>query len=483
MINTKQWADLLNRQYSLVSSSGGGLDLLLAVRRFVAFLDTDPRARRYIKELDYQWDAANRKRRSNFNKMRAQLRELEGRIREAGAELDAVIEISPQTPDAAQQSIHILDKIREADWYQSWADARDDLDMYLLHVEEPPQTQTGYMIASAARGKARRLVDLAKALEREPHEELEIRAEELWRQYQSARRKLKNDWMSSGKHALEQLRIAVSIIDGDIFVDPANYDYSKLRSISPWMALMVMYAPSELGQKFEWHLSKETNYRSFEQDVEPLIKSHVRRVFEELQALADSRLAHQHLVERYKVRCENYDSKNIEGLITNYVGKVQGKKEEEKQKRITYRFEDLLTLHFARYLYDSGYTVHCKLKVDKQEPDLLVSSGDLELEPIVVEAKIIGQEHGTPRRRPWIFEGFNALHSYLEKFHSDYGVTDGYLIIFRIGDKSPIYTFNPQEWSVGHFTIVPKLINLGGTGKEALHEVIRKEDWIADLES
>ena len=156
---------------------------------------------------------------------------------------------------------------------------------------------------------------------------------------------------------------------------------------------------------------------------------------------------------------------------------------EKKQKRITYQFEDLLTLHFAHYLYDSGYTVHYKLKVDKQEPDLLVSSGDLELEPIVVEAKIIGQEHGTPRKRPWILEGFDALHSYLEKFHSDYGVTHGYLVVFRIGDKSPIYTFNPQEWSVGHFTIVPKLINLGGTGKKAPHKVIRKEDWIADPES
>ncbi len=475
MINTKQWVDLLGHQYSLVLNSGNDLDLLLAVRKFIGFLDDDPHAQRYIKDLDYRWDAANEKRRTNFKNIRNQLLELEQKIREAGGEVEEFVNNLPVVPEAAKSHIHILDKIREDNWYQHWTDSKDDLDLDLLHIEDPPQTQTGFMAASAVFGRTKTLVNLAKTLEmsQETYLELEKQAEKLWRQYKSNRRKLKYDWMSSGKHSLEQLRIVVRIIDGDIFTDPTNYEFAKLRSLELWITLMIGFAPPDLRQIFERELKQlKSDNKDWEQAVEPLIQLYLRRIFEDLQSLANSRLAHQHLVERYKVRCENYDWKHIAELIENHAKLV------EEKGKARYEFEDLLTLHFARYLHDNGYKVHYTLRDGVHEPDLL---GD-DLEPIVVEAKVVGQKFGKSQRDGWISEGLRALLAYLQKYYSDYGVTEGYLVVFRVGDeKFPMYMFDPDEWKVGQFTIIPKIINIGKINKKDAPIPIKQDVLIKNL--
>jgi hypothetical protein len=105
---------------------------------------------------------------------------------------------------------------------------------------------------------------------------------------------IKNDWLSSGKYALEQLRTVIRIIDGDIFIDPANLRIPKIRPLEPWLILIAGYAPSdELKKAVLFHLQQSKATKKNYEDVETLIKSHLNQVFIELQFLANSRLAHQ----------------------------------------------------------------------------------------------------------------------------------------------------------------------------------------------
>ena len=485
MTSTRKWTDLLKQQYALVADSKGGLGLLLAMRKFVNFLNTDPQARRYVKQMECEWKANHKKWLDSCSVVRAELSELEERIRAVGARLDAVIESPAEIADADafDRSKHILDKIKEIDWYQSWNTMTDALHLEALHIERPRQTQTGHMIShvwSMTNVLATRLAG-AVAAEEETTKELQTQAEDLWRRYGSAQWKVKNDWMSSGIHALKQLRIAVGIMDGDIFVDPTNYELPRVKSLMPWMVLMIMYAPSaDLKDKFKWWLRQpDAANKDFEEDLEPLIRSHSRQVFAELLFLANSRLAHQVLIERYKMRCENYDWKRIAQMIQGHAEQVSGAEREGKKNR--YHFENLLTLHLARYLHDNGYAVHYTPRHGVHEPDLLGRLSN-DLEPIVVEAKVVGQPYGTEQGLPWIEEGLRALLAYLQKYHSDYGVTDGYLIVFRMGDeKSAMYTFDPPEWIVSGFTIVPKVINVGRINKKAPPVIVRQDDFLQKL--
>jgi len=484
MISTIQWTDLLKQQYALVAESQGVLDLCLAMRRFVNFLNTNPQSRRYVKQMECEWKASHKKWLYSCSVMRAELSELEERIRDLGAKLDAAIENQAEIADtdAFNRSKHILDKIREPDWYQSWNTLTDDLHLEALHIEPPRQTQTGYMISNVL-GMTNGLATLVGvvAVEEETTKELQSQAQDLWRRYGSAQWKAKNDWMSSGIHALKQLGIAVEIMDGEIFIDPKNYE-PRIRSLMPWMVLMVMYAPSaDLKNEFKERLKQsDTANKDFEEGLEPLIRSYSHRVFAELLFLANSRLAHQVLIERYKMRCENYDWKGIAEMIKGYVKQVDSQAEEEgKQKR--YHFEDLLTLHLARYLHDNGYAVHYTPRHGVHEPDLLGRLSN-DLEPVVVEAKVVGQLCGTEQGVPWIEKGLRALLAYLHKYHSDYGVTDGYLIVFRMGDeKSPMYTFDPPEWIVSGFTIVPKVINVGRINKKDPPVIVRQRDFLQKI--
>lgn len=151
---------------------------------------------------------------------------------------------------------------------------------------------------------------------------------------------------------------------------------------------------------------------------------------------------------------------------------------EEAKEHARFEFEELLTLHFARYLHDNGYTVHYTPRDGVHEPDLLGNLSN-ELEPIVVEAKVVGQRYGKSQSTSWIMKGLRALLAYLEKYYNDYGVKDGYLIVFRLGDeKSPMYIFDEHEWVVGRFTIVPKIINIGQVNKTDPPILIKKEDLL-----
>lgn len=473
MINSKRWPDLLSQQYSFVTNSERGHDLLLAVRKFVAFLDSDLQAQRYIKKLDYQWERVNIRRRNKFNEIRSQALELEQRIKVLSTELDIAIRSLPTPPDTPHNDLSIF---KESDLSQKAVNEKDDLEPELVYSNKIPQTQTGY-ICNHVYSFAQRLSLLAKSIDlnQEAASELYNQADVLLGRYISERQKLNNDWMSSGQYALEQLYIVVEIIDGELFVNPDNFKFQKMNARSQWKTLMLDFAPRAFNEKIKNSLfNVKSDFEDFERDVQPLIRRYLRRVFEDLHFLANSRLTHQHLVEQYKVRCENYDWKHIGELIKDHAERVQ-----KKGKR-KHEFEDLLTLHFARYLHDNGYAVHYTLRDGVHEPDLL---GD-DLEPIVVEAKVVGQMYRVAQREDWILQGLRALLAYLHKYHSDYNVTDGYLIVFRMGDKKfPMYTFDPAEWGIGQFTIVPKMINIGEINKKDPPVLIKQEDFLKKLES
>jgi hypothetical protein len=454
------------------------------MRRFVIFLDADSQARRYVREMEHNWNQAHKKWFDCCHEMRRKLSDLECRARAIGATLDAAIENSIQVLDANafDSSKHILIRVREPEWYQPWANLTDNLDLDSLHIEGPHQTQTGHMISHVL-SIGRTLARLAQAvgMEQQSISELGAETEGLWRQYRSTQWRVKNNWMSSGIHALEQLQIAVRIMDGDIFVDPGYLTRPKIEPLLPWIILMLMYVPdSQEKDQLEWWLQQpETTNKSFEKDLEPLIRSYLHQVYAELRFLATSRLAHQHLVERYKARCENYDWKYLAELIQRHAKRV-GKKAKSRQKQPRYEFEDLLTLHFASYLHDNGYAVHYRLRGGVHEPDLLANLAN-ELEPIVVEAKVVSQTYGTARGKQWIIEGLRSLLAYVEKCHSDYGVTNGYLLVFRMGSRtSPKFTFDQPEWVIGQFTIVPKVINIGQINKNSPSVVITREDFLQE---
>lgn len=479
MTDTKQWVALLDQQYTTVSGKTD-INLLLATRRFVNFLESDPQSQRYAKEVDNIWEMHLQAWLTNCGEIREELFGLQDAIRKLGSQIHKHIEGSKEIRDqiAFDASKFILEKIKEANWYKDWDHLTDDLNLDLLHIERPEQTQTGYMVANVL-GVTQTLSRLAEALpaEQESSRGLKQQAERLWRKYGSTQLKIKNDWMSSGKCAFEQLRTVVRIMDGEVFIDPEIFKGPQIRPLIPWATLMEKFVPLDLREDAKyWAKHRDTANKSFERDVEPLIKSYLERIFTEMQFLANSRLALQHLVERYKARCENYDWKNMADMIQSHTQQVTKAKKSKKLTR--FEFEELLTLHFARYLHDSGYTVHYTPRDGVHEPDLLGNLSN-ELEPIVVEAKVVGQRYGKKQSTSWIKKGFRALMAYLEKYHNDYGVKDGYLIVFRLGDeKSPMYTFDESEWVVGRFTIVPKIINIGQVNKTDPPILIKKEDLL-----
>jgi hypothetical protein len=244
-----------------------------------------------------------------------------------------------------------------------------------------------------------------------------------------------------------------------------------------------MYAPPDLKEDAKyWLRQPEAEYKDFAADLGPLIKDYLQQVHTDLIFTASSRLSHQLLVGRYKERCENYDWKNIADLIEEHVKKAN-QIAEEMGKSPRYEFEDLLTLHFARYLHDHGYSVHYTPRDGVHEPDLLGKLSN-ELEPIVVEAKVVGQIFGKQQGRDWIKNGLRALVAYLEKYHNDYGVIDGYIVVFRVGDETtPNFKFDQSEWTIGQFTINSTVINIGRINKKDPHIIIRREDFLQSYNS
>lgn len=483
MVSTKQWVVLLEQQYATVSGQTGP-DLLLGTRKFIEYLENDPQSQRYIREMGNSWLVKLENWMSNCHEIRQELQILQQEIKEVGARVQKYVDSTHEIPDqnAFNQSKHILERIQETNWYQSWADKTDSLDLELLHIERPGQTQTGYMVAHVL-SVIKTLNRLTSALKTEQRSSRELRqqVESLWRKYGAAQSKVKNDWMSSGKCALKQLRIIAKIMDGDVFINPNIFELSDVRPFIPWALLIVMYAPPDLQSKAKNLLKQpDTTNLNFEKDIEPLIGSYLRVVFTELQFLANSRLAHQSLVERYKARCENYDWKNIAGMVQRYTEK-RALSADESGKHIRLEYEDLLTLHLARYLHDNGYAVHYTPRDGIHEPDLLGNLAN-ELEPIVVEAKVVGQRYGAKQGAPWIIKGARALLAYLEKYNDEYGVKDGYLIVFRLGDEtSQMFTFDEEEWVVGSFTILPKIINIGQINKKDVPILIKGEDFIRNF--
>ena len=148
MIDTKQWVVLLNQQYTTVSNKAG-LDLLLATRKFVDYLESDPQPQRYVKEINNVWEMNIKEWFSNCHEIRRELQNLQHIIREVGVQIQKHIDGAHEILDQNEfdRSEHILGRITEVDWYKPWDNQTDDLNLALLHIERPEKTQTGYMVS------------------------------------------------------------------------------------------------------------------------------------------------------------------------------------------------------------------------------------------------------------------------------------------------------------------------------------------------
>jgi len=278
---SNSWVAILSQQYEAIDKNPPGIDFLLAVRRFVQFLEDNPQARRYTSEMEFRWERSYKEWFRNCESIKKELLRLETKIRDFRDSLAKHINSLESIPSDQEflQNKHILDKIAERDWFSAWEGLSDDLDLNSLHISKPRQTKTGHMVSSVL-SKTRALERFTKALDYKVDTAQGFREqlENLWGLYGVAGWKIKNDWMSSGKHGLDQLRVTVSIMDGEIFVDPSNLKHPKVNFLKPWMLLLAMYAPSSgVKKKCEWYINHDTAaMKNFENDLLPFIQSYLK---------------------------------------------------------------------------------------------------------------------------------------------------------------------------------------------------------------
>jgi hypothetical protein len=169
------------------------------------------------------------------------------------------------------------------------------------------------------------------------------------------------------------------------------------------------------------------------------IKSEVKRVYEAIREEIGTNLLHIQLINRYKVRSQIYNKPELRKIV--------------EDKNNAGRFEDVLTLDLARFLFDSGLSTYYRVRAGSHEYDLI----DLETNtanPMFVEAKV----YKDSQAKQTLIEGIYQLHSYLCEVEAKKLIDEAYYIIFRVG--GPIYVF-PENIKIGKFSIYPILIDLG----------------------
>lgn len=290
------------------------------------------------------------------------------------------------------------------------------------------------------------------------------------------------NWLYSGYYALEQLRKVKRVILGEIYYGQSEPVYSIDRIVfPPWHDLVKYCAPRIFrGKKYISQANKgSVDANSVPIVEQQLIQIFLKRVYASIHSLAISQISHQLVVSRYKIRCVHYDRDNILKLLGDYAKSVQ----EKEKTRLEY--EKLLTMHFARYLFDNGYPVHVALRSGGFEPDLLGKN----FSPLVVEAKVVGQDgfdtenNPTSKGKKWIVEGARQLHSYLRDLSAEHDVSEGYLVTFRMSQKCSPYFPDKEKWKLGRFTIYPIFIDLAGTEHKQGAVEIKESEVLAKIES
>jgi hypothetical protein len=462
MYSQRELLELLERKYSLVADITNPAEFLLELSGFLEFVQSDRQLKFYSDQMvsDYQRRIPERDR--AFEEQEQKTIELRHRLAEICPDLDdSDMELGSSDEQSLEYfySLGYFDKlVREPDVQPSGSKTWP----IGLNLYEDDSKVTKLLQILERKLGSKEWQDCCLQ-----GEEIDNRCEVLY----SDVRHLCDEHLYTHRYFVNCCRISpgfsLELLKNLIhFINPSPSRTATMSDYFHQVIERILLPEGRLQTAIQGTVYGKGIGSGFIKPVEvdySILKLHLRRIYEGLRALIGSQLAFHRVVEQYKTRCENYERIELVQLVEDHIT-VQS----NEGKRI--QLEDLLTRHLALYLYDNGYPVHYRLRAGGQEPDL-VSTGEAP-EHIVIEAKVVGRGQG----KEWIWKGLRALHSYLEKCHSEIGVTDGYLIVFRVGDGE-MFSFVPHRWQIGYFQIVPRLINLGGTSKEKDPTIMHQEEW------
>ncbi|HQU81545.1 MAG TPA: hypothetical protein PKY59_00375 [Pyrinomonadaceae bacterium] len=185
----------------------------------------------------------------------------------------------------------------------------------------------------------------------------------------------------------------------------------------------------------------EENYRPYltNPNIFLLIKGKVTRVYESLRQEIGSTRLRTTILNRYAIRCENYNR--------NYVIKLG----EEADSR---KLEETLTSDLALYLFDNGITVWYRVKTEKKETDL-IEINPASSNPMLIEVKAYHAK--SKKSKSNVIEDFWQTISYLVSHRKNNPSYEGYLVFYRLGGSLFVL---PEKFTYQNFTIYPILIDL-----------------------
>ena len=464
MHGQKELIELLDRRYKLVADITDPAEFLLELNGFLGFIQTDRKLWPHVELLVNEYQRRERGRDLLFDAQLENVIELRHKL----------VVICPGLDDSDMDLETLQDPPRPSEKYLRSLAYFDNL-VNNIDVWDP--NVTFYPMNVDLYGDSSKVGQLLRILENKFYQECNLEDELLEESYEALRsdfRYLYDQHLYIHRDFVNYCRIAPGVSLGNLLeltqlINPIPTRHTTRSDYILEIVKNVMSVEGRFATNIQEIVygQRVTNVSDVttRNDLIVFAKLQLRRFYEGLRASIGSQLAFQRIIELYKIRSEEYERIDLLNLIEEHI-----ESQTRENKRL--QLEDLLTRQLALYLYDNGYPVHYRLRAGGQEPDLLSKEGVPE--NVVVEAKVVGQNRG----EGWIIEGIRALHSYLEKCYSEYDVTLGYLIIFRVGEEE-LFSFEPQTWQIGHFQIIPKLINLGGTSKQANPILIRQEDIIS----
>lgn len=228
-------------------------------------------------------------------------------------------------------------------------------------------------------------------------------------------------WLTSPGRALDDLELLSFYIHSEF--KPKNFDWRY---------------ENDLENSISDRINKEYLPNLFipeqSENIVRLIKEKVKRVYETIRQEIGSMRLRLTVLDRYKVRSQSYNKDYLRNL----------------SKEMKRKSEELLSKDLALYLFDQGFPVWYRVKRGQHEYDFL--HPDLH-NPLLVEVKVCKKSD-----RKYILQGLKQIHSYLSSCESEFQISEGYYIIFRLGGA--IYEI-PRKITTNRFIIYPIIIDLG----------------------
>ncbi|MCK4796163.1 MAG: hypothetical protein KAT05_02210 [Spirochaetes bacterium] len=232
------------------------------------------------------------------------------------------------------------------------------------------------------------------------------------------------------RHTHLQSNITKLMFDSDRWVEQLTYGTAK---------------NNKSDEKFDTYLER--------------LKIYTKNGYEAIREELGGSLLTNQIINKYKTRSVWYNFQEIWDLVKNKNGTFSNKR------------EHLLTLHFARYLFDHGISIIYKMRAGQHELDMVDPDTS---NPLVVEVKVYKDNSA----KQILIKGIAQLHSYLVNLSSTRTINEGYYVIYRFG--GPIYEF-PEKIATNKFIINTILIDLGRSdtsGRKQPKPIIISKDEI-----